>query len=128
MQPRSTRRLVRAVVLGICVAPPLPAQQAPSPAATAPEAKQIEWKEFDYTCEGAAKLTVYLHHETVKVLFNSHLYLMRQVIAASGTRYSDGKVVWWSKGEGGFLQHDSPSGKRRDDRQGLPIESAAQRC
>jgi uncharacterized lipoprotein YbaY len=110
MHSLSVRVLVRALVLGICLAAPLLAQEPAAPAATAPDARQAGWKEFDYTCEGGAKLTAYLRDESVKVLFNNHLYLMRQVIAASGTRYSDGQVVWWSKGEGGFLQHDSPSG------------------
>jgi len=32
---------------------------------------------------------------------------MKQVEAASGTKYSDGSVVWWSKGEEGFLEDDS---------------------
>ena len=106
LHTHAARRLVRWLVLGVFVAAPLPAQQPPAPAAAA----ETEWKQFDYTCQGGAKLTVYLHNETVKVLFNHQQYLMRQVIAASGTRYSDGKVVWWSKGEGGFLQQNSPTG------------------
>jgi len=35
---------------------------------------------------------------------------MRQVSSADGGRYSDGKVVWWGVGNGGFLQEDSPDG------------------
>jgi putative lipoprotein len=65
---------------------------------------------LDYSCEGGTRLTVYLHNETVKVLFKDHLYLMRQVISGSGTRYSDGKLIWWSKAEGGFLQTDAADG------------------
>jgi uncharacterized lipoprotein YbaY/membrane-bound inhibitor of C-type lysozyme len=102
---------VAGLVVGIYAASLLPAQEPATPGMTPPGTKQaVQWKEFDYTCEGSAKLTVYLHNETVRVLFNRQVYRMRQVIAASGTRYSDGQVVWWSKGESGFLQHDSPSG------------------
>jgi putative lipoprotein len=85
---------------------------APAPAAPASPAvkRAIEWKQFHYTCEGGAKLRVYLHNESVKVVSQENVYLMRQTPSASGTRYSDGKVVWWSKGDGGFLQADTPDG------------------
>jgi putative lipoprotein len=72
--------------------------------------KAIEWKQFQYTCEGGAKLRVYLHNETAKVVYKDKVYLMRQTRSADGGRYSDGKVVWWSKGNGGFLQEDAPDG------------------
>lgn len=97
------------------------AQQAPSPAAepTKPAATPgptnnirpaMKWKEFNYTCEADAKLTVYLRSTTAKVLTHDHLFLMRQTHSADGTRYSDGKVLWWSKGDTGFLQEDTPEG------------------
>lgn len=70
----------------------------------------IRWKQFSYTCENGQKLAVHLLNETAKVIFNDHIYLMRQVPAAEGARYSDGKAAWWSKGDGGFLQADSPDG------------------
>jgi uncharacterized lipoprotein YbaY len=104
--------------------PPVPSSPpvTPNPGQTAPAAphapatasptirKAMEWKRFDYTCEGGAPLAVYLHNQTVKVSYKDKLYLMRQVPAADGGRYSDGKVVWWSKGNGGFLQADSADG------------------
>jgi len=37
--------------------------------------------------------------------------MMRQTPAADGNRYSDGKVLWWGKGETGSLQEDNPDGK-----------------
>jgi putative lipoprotein len=92
--------------------PPLFSQDPPStPAKPAPAVKRaIEWKRFDYTCDAGAKIIVYLHNETVKVRFKDSTYLMKQVPSADGGRYSDGKVVWWSKGNGGFLQVDTPDG------------------
>jgi putative lipoprotein len=96
------------VVLSAQEPPPPPAS---SPVAPGPAVKRaIEWKQFSYTCEGGAKLKVYLHNETVKVVFKDKVYLMRQTPSGSGTRYSDGNVVWWSKGNGGFLQADTPDG------------------
>jgi uncharacterized lipoprotein YbaY len=84
---------------------------APPAAKPAPGVRPaMHWKRFDYTCEGGAKLSVYLHNESVKVLFKDKTYLMKQTMSASGTRYSDGKVLWWSKGNGGFLQKDTPDG------------------
>jgi membrane-bound inhibitor of C-type lysozyme len=84
----------------------------PTPSAKkAPEYKAaIKWKRFDYTCEGTVKLTVYLHEQTAKIRFKDAMYLMRQVPSADGARYSDGKVIWWGVGTGGFLQEDTPDG------------------
>lgn len=65
-----------------------------------------KWQRFDYTCAGNAKLVVYLHDGSAKVYYQDHLYLMRQTSAADGARYSDGKAVWWSKGDDGFLQEE----------------------
>jgi uncharacterized lipoprotein YbaY/membrane-bound inhibitor of C-type lysozyme len=83
---------------------------APATAAAPAMKRAMEWKQFEYTCEGGAKLKVYLQNETVKVVFRDKVYLMRQTRSADGARYSDGKVLWWSKGNGGFLQIDAPDG------------------
>jgi putative lipoprotein len=88
-------------------------QEAVPPAQGQPQStmrRAIEWKRFDYTCEGGQKLVVYLHDQTVKVRFKDSNYLMKQTPSADGGRYSDGKVVWWSKGNGGFLQEDNEDG------------------
>lgn len=60
-----------------------------------------------YNCDGGATLTVYLREHTARVIFKDKTYLVHQVEAASGTRYSDGTVVWWSKGYDGFLQDET---------------------
>jgi membrane-bound inhibitor of C-type lysozyme len=73
----------------------------------------IKWKRFDYTCEAGARLTVYLHDTTAKLRTDDHIYLMRQSRSADGNRYSDGKVLWWSKGDAGFLEEDTPDGDGR---------------
>ncbi|MGB2625380.1 MAG: YbaY family lipoprotein [Candidatus Acidiferrum sp.] len=72
--------------------------------------RAIDWKRFDYTCENGQKLVVYLHDQTAKVRYNDNNYLMKQTRSADGERYSDGKVVWWGKGNGGFLQEDTEDG------------------
>jgi membrane-bound inhibitor of C-type lysozyme len=68
----------------------------------------IKWTRSDYTCEGGAKVTVNLSDENAKVLYQGQTYLMKQTQSADGNRYSDGKVVWWGRGTGGFLQEDTP--------------------
>src|SRR5208283_318443 len=105
--------LALAPVAFLAQEPPAPASPAtPAPAAPAAPAmkRAIEWKQFEYTCEGGAKLRVYQHNETAKVMYKDKVYLMKQTRSADGGRYSDGKVVWWSKGNGGFLQQDAPDG------------------
>ena len=93
-----------------------PAQAAPEkqPAGTPPPTNNVrpamKWKRFDYTCEGGAKIIVYLHNTTAKVRTHDQMYLMRQTPSADGNRYSDGKVLWWGKGDAGFLQEDTPDG------------------
>jgi putative lipoprotein len=91
--------------------PGAPATPSPPAAPAAPAVKRaIEWKQFEYSCEGGAKLRVYLHNETAKVVYKDEVYLMKQTRSADGDRYSDERVVWWSKGNGGFLQEDTPDG------------------
>src|ERR1700739_786266 len=70
--------------------------------------KASRWKTFHYTCEGGATVTVSLADTLAKVFYDNHQYLMKQTQSADGNRYSDGKLVWWGKGEGGFLQEDTP--------------------
>jgi len=101
--------------------PPSPPAAPASPATPAMK-KAIEWKQFEYTCEGGAKLRVYLHNETVKVVTKEKVYLMKQTRSADGGRYSDGKVVWWSKGNGGFLQEDTPDGNGEMMQKGCELD------
>lgn len=87
-----------------------PPEQSQTPPAHNNVRKAIRWKRFDYTCEAGKKLTVYLGDTYAKISFGEQSYLMKQTVSADGNRYSDGKVVWWGKGDGGFLQEDSADG------------------
>jgi membrane-bound inhibitor of C-type lysozyme len=66
----------------------------------------MKWQRFDYTCEAGAKISVYLRNTTAKVRTRDQIFMMRQTPSAEGNRYSDGKVLWWGKGDTGFLQED----------------------
>jgi membrane-bound inhibitor of C-type lysozyme len=85
----------------------------------------MKWKRFDYTCEAGAKITVYLRDATAKVRTHDHIYMMRQARSADGNRYSDGKVLWWGKVDGGFLQEDTPDGDGKILVQGCVLDKPA---
>ena len=70
----------------------------------------IKWKRSDYACEGGTKVAIYVHDTVAKVRTQAHNYVMVQTRSADGNRYSDGKILWWSKGDAGFLQEDTPDG------------------
>ena len=111
-----TRFGITALALGIYFPGAAWAQEPTAPQQTAPAEKHnnvkkaIEWKQFNYTCEGGVKLSVYLHEQAAKVRYGDKTYFMKQTMSADGNRFSDGKVVWWGRGNGGFLQEDTPDG------------------
>jgi putative lipoprotein len=115
MKAKFVRYGLGALTVGICLAGNAGAQEPAQPQ-TAPAEKHnnvrkaIEWKQFTYTCEGGAKLAVYLQDQAAKVRYGDQTYFMKQTMSADGNRYSDGKVLWWGKGNGGFLQEDTPDG------------------
>ena len=86
------------------------AKQDATPGPTNNVRPAMKWQRFDYTCEAGAKISVYLRDTTAKVRTSEHIYMMRQTPSAEGNRYSDGKVLWWGKGDTGFLQEDTPDG------------------
>jgi len=88
-----------------------PAKPAASPGPANNVRPAMKWKRFDYTCEDGAKVAVYLRNNTAKIRTQEHIYMMRQTLSSDGNRYSDGKVLWWGKGETGTLQEDNPDGK-----------------
>jgi uncharacterized lipoprotein YbaY/membrane-bound inhibitor of C-type lysozyme len=72
--------------------------------------RAIRWKAVEYSCADGEKVSVQLSGTLAKVLFQGHQYLLKQTVSADGDRHSDGKLVWWGKGDGGFLQEDTPDG------------------
>jgi len=114
--PIQRKLLWTAVVIFLCV--DLGRGETAEQPAAAPDRAQehnnvrpaIRWKQFHYTCENGAEVIVYLHDTTAKVRFQDKEYLMKQTVSADGNRYSDGTLVWWGKGDDGFLQEDTPDG------------------
>ena len=60
-----------------------------------------------YQC-GTTPLTVALNGEesTVSFLMDGEQLKLKQVIAASGAKYSDGKYTFWSKGQNAFVERN----------------------
>lgn len=60
-----------------------------------------------YRC-GTLPLTVTLDNasEQVSFIMDGQPLTLKRVISASGARYSDGKYVFWSKGETAFIERD----------------------
>jgi putative lipoprotein len=111
---RRMKLRIAAAAIGIAASAACAQQNGVPPGGAQPPAnemrKAIVWKRFEYLCEGKAKVTVYLRDQTAKVRYGDKQYLMKQTVSADGNRYSDGKVLWWGKGDGGFLQQDTPDG------------------
>ncbi len=110
----------------VCAQEPAPAPSAAPGKPKSEMRRATEWRRFGYTCGAGEKITVFLHDQTVKVRFKDQNYLMKQVESADGTKYSDGKVLWWNVGNGGFLQEDTPDGNgtmlAKDCKQDKPME------
>lgn len=106
------RAAVMILALACLMAATARSQEAPPPNSPPKDnvRRAIHWKQFTYTCDGGAKVSVALSGDVAKVLYQDHQYLMKQTMSADGERYSDGKVVWWGRGTGGFLQEDAPDG------------------
>lgn len=111
--------MLGSLLAGMAMGQAAPAAPVAPMAPAAPTAREqgqkevrpaIKWTRYEYACEGGARLSVYLHDPTAKVEYKGHQYLMRRTRSADGNRYSDGKVAWWGKGEGGFLQEDTTDG------------------
>jgi len=99
---------------------PAPATPASPVPATVPSTSSVprshmirSLQRLNYVCEDDNKMIVRLRGSNARVIFNNHIYNMKQIEAASGTKYSDGIIVWWSHGEEGFLQNESKAEKNR---------------
>ncbi|CAI1655904.1 MliC family protein [Serratia proteamaculans] len=60
-----------------------------------------------YQC-GTTPLTVSLdgNESTVSMLMDGEQLKLKQVLAMSGAKYSDGKYTFWSKGQNAYLERN----------------------
>jgi membrane-bound inhibitor of C-type lysozyme len=87
-----------------------PQATASQPAASGAPAAQTAWHRVSYACDNNTHVRVSYRGTIANVIFKGQLHPMKQVPSADGARYSDGKLVWWSKGNGGFLTEDTDGG------------------
>ncbi len=88
------------------------AQETPPVDSAGPKSHRMPMMQrLSYNCDGGTKVVVFLRERNARVSFQGKTYAMKQVEAASGTRYSEGSIVWWSKGEEGFLEDDTKAGE-----------------
>jgi membrane-bound inhibitor of C-type lysozyme len=107
-----------AVFVGACWSSLTTKAQEMPPATAAPKWHRMPiMRKFSYNCDDGRKVTVYLRERNAKIVFEGKAsfegtaYAMKQVEAASGTKYSDGTRVWWSKGDEGFLKEEAKEGQ-----------------
>ncbi len=116
-----------AVLVGACwFSLTTKAQEMPPATATPKSHRMPMMRKFSYNCDGGTKVTVFLRERNVRVGFAGKSYSMKQVESASGTKYSDGAMVWWSKGEEGFLQDESKQGEPTRLADNCKLERAAE--
>lgn len=65
--------------------------------------------QYSFLCEGRASLeAAYLNTSSgpaiAEISVAGKRYQLQQDISASGARYTVGDVLWWTKGQEGFLQ------------------------
>ncbi|HKN75161.1 MAG TPA: YbaY family lipoprotein [Candidatus Acidoferrum sp.] len=63
----------------------------------------------EYLCAGGARIVILLETKAARLTLNGHIYDMKQLETASGTKYAEGSVVWSSTGEDGFLVDSADS-------------------
>jgi hypothetical protein len=70
--------------------------------AAAPRVARTRSNQFDAK-SGHQPATRAIRRRRCACRAHHHLYAMNHVVSADGGRYSDGKLVWWNVGKGGFL-------------------------
>jgi membrane-bound inhibitor of C-type lysozyme len=69
-----------------------------------------------YKCDQGRVIVVEYLNDIQKVVVQPDILkplklTMNQSVSASGARFSDGKYVWWNKGNTGFFMEEGDSGK-----------------
>jgi uncharacterized lipoprotein YbaY len=82
---------------------------APPPHPASRSTMRMALPRREYLCAGGARIVILLETKAARLTLNGHIYNMKQVETASGTKYAEGSVVWSSTGEDGFLVDNNDS-------------------
>lgn len=87
------------------------AQQTPTPQppALSRSTLRMALPRREYLCAGGARIVIFFENKAARLTLNGHIYNMKQLVTASGTKYAEGSVVWSSTGEDGFLVDNADS-------------------
>ncbi len=88
---------------------PVQKSPAPPPHPTSRSTMRLALPRREYICAGGARIVILLETKAARLTLNGHVYSMKQVETASGTKYAAGAVVWSSTGEDGFLADKADS-------------------
>jgi membrane-bound inhibitor of C-type lysozyme len=61
-------------------------------------ARQCALPRREYLCAGDARIVILVESKAARLTLNGHIYNMKQVETALGTKYAEGSVVWSSTG------------------------------
>lgn len=75
------------------------------------EGKNGEEKTFVYECEGDFSFVTRVQKGQIWLFLPGQTVSLPQVVSASGAKFSDGKTIFWSKGENAFLETGGTSYK-----------------
>jgi uncharacterized lipoprotein YbaY len=103
-----------------------PVQQTPAapPHPTSRSTMRMALPRREYLCAGGARIVILLETKAVRLNLNGHVYSMKQVESATGTKYAEGSAVWSSTGEDGFLVDDADSSNPKMLAEGCHLESS----
>jgi uncharacterized lipoprotein YbaY len=92
-------------------APLQSAQQtpAPQPPALSRSTLRKALPRREYLCAGGTRIVIFFETKAARLTLNGHIYNMKQLETASGTKYAEGSVAWSSTGEDGFLVDSADS-------------------
>ena len=97
MTTRNAMTVAAFVVFASIPASMATAQETPPVDSAAPKSHRMPMMQrLSYNCDGGTKVVVFLRERNARLSFQGKTYAMKQVEAASGTRYSAGSIVWWS--------------------------------
>jgi putative lipoprotein len=94
-------------------APSPSAQESPAPPPRPISRSPLHFAlpRHEYLCDGGTRLVILVQTNAARLTLNDHTYDMKQVETASGTKYSEGSVVWSGDGDDGVLEDDRVPGK-----------------